>query len=584
LTAFDVARRPSDTGAARLCPPVLGLGAALVALAIAIPAVSWIGWFRGAPAPLEPDLLRGAGLFRAALAALGAYLIVGSVAGWWAPGGHGSPEPRRRAARAPFAILLGILAAGTALRMYRLGEGLWLDEVLALEHYFRQPVGAILTTYESQNQHYLYSLLARASLLLLGESAWALRLPAVAFGIASLAALYALGREVSTAREALLATALAAVSYHHVWFSQNARGYTGLLFWTLLSTWVFVRALDGGRPRLWSRYGVLVAAGMFTHLTMVFVTAGHFAVYAGRVVSTRFSGAPGARPLLAGFGLAACLTLALHALTLPQIVGPALADVSNVPVWQSPLWTVRELLHGFRLGLGGGVVVGLAGAVLVAGLIGYLRDRPVVAWLLVLPAALGSIVMIGLGHPTWPRFYFFVMGFGILVVVRGLFVAARSIGRLNRHAEALATAACLGLIGLSAVKVPAAYGPKQDFARSRDFVETVRGVDDAVVTVGLAVFPFTRYYAPQWQAAATAAELDRIRAASRRTWVVYTFPVQMEAEHADILQVLDREFRQVRVFPGTLNGGSIFVYSDDPKASPPRADGPSSLVSGRIAS
>jgi uncharacterized membrane protein len=48
--------------------------------------------------------------------------------------------------------------------------------------------------------------------------------------VASIGALYLLGRAVAGPTEALFAAALMTVAYHHVWFSQNARGYSGLLF------------------------------------------------------------------------------------------------------------------------------------------------------------------------------------------------------------------------------------------------------------------------------------------------------------------------------------------------------------------
>src|SRR5688572_8834001 len=84
----------------------------------------------------------------------------------------------------------GILAAATALRLYELGTGLWLDEILTNVSYARMSFGQIVTTYDSQNQHFLFSLLAQAAFQLFGESPWALRLPAAIFGVASIWAMY----------------------------------------------------------------------------------------------------------------------------------------------------------------------------------------------------------------------------------------------------------------------------------------------------------------------------------------------------------------------------------------------------------
>ena len=108
----------------------------------------------------------------------------------------------------------------------------------------------IVTKFDSENQHFLFSILAHYSIQIFGDNAWALRLPAVFFGTGSIIASYLVGREVTDIPEALLATALVAFSYHQIWFSQNARGYTGLLFWTLISSWFLIRGFKDNRTRL----------------------------------------------------------------------------------------------------------------------------------------------------------------------------------------------------------------------------------------------------------------------------------------------------------------------------------------------
>ncbi|HTG84625.1 MAG TPA: glycosyltransferase family 39 protein, partial [Gemmatimonadales bacterium] len=119
-------------------------------------------------------------------------------------------------------VLAGLLIIGLALRLHDLGVGLWFDEIQTMVDYVRLPLGQILTTYDSQNQHMLYSVLARLSVDLFGDSGWSLRLPAALMGTASLWATYRLASRLTSEREALLATLLLTFSYHHVWFSQNA--------------------------------------------------------------------------------------------------------------------------------------------------------------------------------------------------------------------------------------------------------------------------------------------------------------------------------------------------------------------------
>ena len=127
--------------------------------------------------------------------------------------------------RLVFWIIGGLMLLGTVLRIIELNNGLWFDEIATLVEYVRKPLPEIVSHY-SRNNHLLYSVLAYATLNVFGEYPWTLRLPAVVFGVACIPALYALGTVVTSRLEALLAAGLLAVSYHHIWFSQNARGYT----------------------------------------------------------------------------------------------------------------------------------------------------------------------------------------------------------------------------------------------------------------------------------------------------------------------------------------------------------------------
>jgi mannosyltransferase len=160
----------------------------------------------------------GAALFRLGVAALGAYLVVaGRLRIWRGDAPRPVPSPPRSGWE--WAALAGILATALGLRLHRLGEGLWYDEINVRVLYMGMSFGEILTTYQSESQHFPFTLLARACFALFGEGPASLRLPAALFGAGSVAALYLLARQVTSPREALLSAGLLTVSYHHVWFS-----------------------------------------------------------------------------------------------------------------------------------------------------------------------------------------------------------------------------------------------------------------------------------------------------------------------------------------------------------------------------
>jgi hypothetical protein len=521
------------------------------------------------PAPLAARLLSGVILFKATLVILGGFVAVVGRLPVWAVVNHRGHTRACHSTRG-LAVLTGIVIAATVLRLHQLQAGLWLDEIYAYVTYVRTPVAHILTSYDNQNQHPLFSLLAHTSIQLFGDTVWSLRLPAALFGVASIVALYLLGRQVATTREALWACALLAVSYQHIWFSQNARGYSGLLFWTLLASWLLLRALHGEHPGWWILYALSVALGVYTHLTMLVVVVGHFGVYLTMLGSADWRRQQALSGLCLGFCLAGLLTLQLHALVLPQILGSALHEASTVDVWVSPGWALSELLRGVQLNFTGGAVA-LAGAVVFgAGLWSFARTAPSLLQFLLGPTLLIAAVTIGLGHHLWPRLFFFAFGYVVLVVVHGTRVVGQLLGRVLRMASArgalVGDAFMVALVLASAASIPRVYGPKQDYQAARAFVEASRAPDDRVAMAGLAVFPYTRLYAAPWKEVESPEALDALRSSTSATWLVYTLPEQLEADEPGLMAKVQREFVLVKEFDGTLGGGAIYVYQSTPLA------------------
>ena len=98
--------------------------------------------------------------------------------------------------------LAAILLLALVLRVIGLNAQLWYDEILTLTDFVRKPYGELVGDFSSLNNHMFYSLQARASILAFGESAWALRLPAMLYGVASLVVLWRMGREAAGRRAA----------------------------------------------------------------------------------------------------------------------------------------------------------------------------------------------------------------------------------------------------------------------------------------------------------------------------------------------------------------------------------------------
>lgn len=466
--------------------------------------------------------------------------------------------------------LAGLLLLGLGLRLYHLGTGLWFDEIETLVEYVRLPLGQILRDYHSNNQHPLYSVLAHLSLGVFGESGAALRLPAALLGTASLAAYYRLAVRIVDRREALLGTALLTFSYHHLWFSQDARGYSGLLLLSLLATLALIRLLDERTTR-WgvvAGYGVSAGLAVYIHPTAVLLAVAHALILGWAWWSSRSTNPRLGPRALAALACAALVGLVLYLPMLRQVVttltgrNPHGAETA----WQSPLWFVAESLRSLAGGLPGGWMGVLAAAlVLLAGWLALWRQRPLVAALFVLPGLLTALTL-GLVHQNfWPRFFFFSAGFAVLVALRGGFALAKLV--FGERGRALATGgAILAILG-SALTLPRAWRPKQDFLGAERHVERVRAPDDAVVTVDLTDYPYLRWRGDAWESAGSLPALEAIERGHRRTWLLYTFPVRLAVVQPAIWRRLAVRYDTAAVFPGTVGGGDIVVMVSKP--SPP---------------
>ncbi len=536
-------------------------GLLLLAAGLLLPPASIVSLFQGGPA----SLALGALLFKGCLCLLGLHVALSSRLASCAP----MPESKVGGQRWASWSLAAILVVALALRLHALGAGLWLDEILTHVNYARLPFVSILSTYASENQHFLFSLMAHASYLLFGETPFALRLPAVIFGVGSIWALYLFGRLVATTEEALVTATLLTLSYHHIWFSQNARGYTGLLFFSILSSYFFVRARREHNLILWVGYGFAAALGVYTHITTGFVLAAHFIIHLTEWMRSR-SWEDTKAGLLFGFPFGALLTLQFHALVLPQVFGSMKGTKSVVEEWKSPLWTILEIVRGLNVNFAGVIAAGIVMILFLWGLASFARSNRVVVELALLPPVLGAATVLGVGHHLWPRFFFFSFGFVALIAVRGVMAAGRFAGRSAgtvRTGEYAAAAVASLMILVSSVSVPRAFGPKQDFQGAKEFLEQALTPGDAVAVAGLANFPLREYYHALWPELRGRQELDSLRAANHRVWVVYTLAPVLEAVSPDLYASIQRDFRVVKAFRGTLQNGTVYVCLSEQTAS-----------------
>ncbi|MDR3474921.1 MAG: glycosyltransferase family 39 protein [Devosia sp.] len=161
-------------------------------------------------------------------------------------------------------LLLVLLLSGLALllRLNGLGsQSLWWDEVSSWQQ-ARLDWNGLLAATAADNYPPLHNLLLHLSMLALGDSAFALRLPSALLGALAIPALYWTGSLIAGRPAALIAAGLLSVSSFHLWYSQEARMYALFCLATLLfagSALQFARR--GGLG--WGTASVLAGTALF---------------------------------------------------------------------------------------------------------------------------------------------------------------------------------------------------------------------------------------------------------------------------------------------------------------------------------
>ena len=481
------------------------------------------------------------------------------------------------------AALAAILAVALVARIVGLNASLWYDEVLTLTRFVRLPWGDLVRDFSSLNNHMFFSLQAKAAVERLGESAWALRLPALVFGMASLPLIWWMARQAAGRGAALLTTLMLAISYHHVWFSQNARGYTGLLFWTTAATLLLANGLKRPGWSVFSAFGICLAAGMYTHLSAALFFVANGLVFAALLAMTMFAprghlaaAYPGVRDIRSfyGFGLGTVLTLALHAPLVTQVltaVGKMSAGSgeSTMAEWNNPLRTLSEVVASFD-GLGplapmalfGGLVLVAVGAVMLA------RRAPLLASVYLTQIPVSLALLVALHFRIWPRYFFVDIGFVFLCAAMGGLAISEFVTRMLRSAEALRRLALVPTAGVVAVIAGASLvllapnyaHPKQDFTGAIALVEARRAPGDVAASTGLAADPIKTFFRPDWPVVETRADMERLIAAGRTVWLVTAFEAHTRKTRPDVMQLVATRFDDVAELPGTMGGGYMHVY------------------------
>ncbi|MEJ5308385.1 MAG: glycosyltransferase family 39 protein [Anaerolineae bacterium] len=404
--------------------------------------------------------------------------------------------------------IVALLFAAFALRMWNLGgPSLWYDEAY-LWWVTRLPLGEMLSLSMRELIPPLSYLLLRAWQPLAGTSEFALRFPAVLFGLLTLAALARIACRLTGQRlAATWALVLGALATPLLWASRETRMYGPFIAWTSLAGMALIETLYATTPHVRRRWAWLWGGALFGALATLTLSAfwlagqGLFAL----VVLLR-------RPRLAVRAWLRDMfwpTLAAGALFVPWGIGALGSLDANATYWAGHL-PVAEFLRitiagmtvsdywpaASQMVMGGFLVLATFPVLLLACRRPYAGLYPL---LYVLPV--GAMALIFRDLPKWgTRHASFLAPLPLLALAVGWGLARMLRNRNVRLFAHVWLGACSLFFVAVAVRADLhlltdpAYA-REDWRGAAGYVAAHRASGDVVIVETGSVFPAWAYYA-----------------------------------------------------------------------------------------
>lgn len=189
-------------------------------------------------------------------------------------------------------IIAAVLAAtllGALLRLYHLGAlSLWGDEIFSVRA-AQWPWHTLIrsATHDHEINMVLYYALLHGWVALFGDGDAVVRAPSAIFSIASIPLVFLLTKELLrpyryASWAGVGAAWLLALNAYSVQFAQEARSYSMVVFFVILSTYLMARAVSAHntkvRKRYWVGYVVAIVAAVYAHIFAALVLGAQLAI------------------------------------------------------------------------------------------------------------------------------------------------------------------------------------------------------------------------------------------------------------------------------------------------------------------
>ncbi|MBN1431201.1 MAG: glycosyltransferase family 39 protein [Methanomicrobiaceae archaeon] len=386
-------------------------------------------------------------------------------------------------------ILIALTVIGFILRFYNIGfNSLWLDE--ASTHVFAQmSLSGIWDATASGEFNPPLFYYMEHFMLGAGDNEFILRFIPALLGALTVPVFYFLGREVSGKAGGAVTAALIAFSSFHIFYSQEARAYTPMLFFFSIALLSYLYAMRNGGTKWWALFGVFSAFAFWTHF-YVFVAIGIIILHALIVKREEImkNAAESLKPLIIALGLFIIMSLPLIVVT----VGLFFKRTASGPTWG--LSGINVMTQTVMMISGDMLTTAILLILALFGLYAVWRSDRNMFLLLILSLVLPFIVSMILSTkiPMSPRYMIYLLPFYFMTVSGCLLLVPKSIDMKKAAAVLIAVIFIINLPALAGYYTSYTKNDWRGFATGIE--EATNEGDVIVVLPGYIKQPLNYYY------------------------------------------------------------------------------------------
>ncbi|MBL7196807.1 MAG: glycosyltransferase family 39 protein [Candidatus Omnitrophica bacterium] len=161
--------------------------------------------------------------------------------------------------------LFFIILVGFILRIYHLGfRDLWYDEIFSISK-------ALYLNFLTVWNPPLYYAILSGWIRLFGLSEISLRFPSLLFSLACIPVIFLLGKELFNKSAGLYASLIIALSPFHLWYAQEARPYSIMVFFGLLSAYFQTLFMKREQNKFLYFYAISSICGLYSNYHYIFL-------------------------------------------------------------------------------------------------------------------------------------------------------------------------------------------------------------------------------------------------------------------------------------------------------------------------